>query len=459
MLKAKVPGATTPMEKFLYGTGDIGAAMCFSFMSSFIPLYYTDSVGLSAAFVGLMIMVVRVLDGFTDIIIGILIDKTNTRWGKVRPWFVPAALFMAIGVFITFRVPENFGLQAKQVYAVLTYVFTAEIAFSIYSVAFAAYLPRISLDQHDRNKTAVSQRTIATVGLTILFALTPVALQQLGGEKSQSAWSSLTFIYAILCFVLVFLVFLFTKEKIGTGIMEEKKVEKISFMTSFKAVATNKYYPLLIIIFIGNFASSGILAGAATYYCRDVLGDLNIYSIATISMIAPAIIGYPFAPAIIKKFGKRRSMLIGSIASTACILVCFLNPYSAVLFVVMIVLSTLFNVPFNAAMFTLIADLVDYGAYKSGGVRAEGGASLASSFGTKIGTGLGAALIGWVLEFGKYDGQLTQQPQSALNAMIILVIGLRAAMAAIISICLAFWDVEKYSAEFAKENEELIKEA
>ena len=191
------------------------------------------------------------------------------------------------------------------------------------------------------------------------------------------------------------------------------------------------------------------MMGAAPYYCRDVLGDLTIYSIVTIALIVPAVVGYPFAPTIIKRFGKRRSMVIGGIGSVIFMLVCLIDPHNATLFVVMIVLSTLMNVPFNAAIFTLVADLVDYGSYKSGGIRAEGFSGMAASIGTKVGTGLGSAFVGWFLAFGHYNAELATQPQSALTAMILLVIVLRAAITGVSVICLAFWDTEKYSSEFA----------
>jgi GPH family glycoside/pentoside/hexuronide:cation symporter len=223
------------------------------------------------------------------------------------------------------------------------------------------------------------------------------------------------------------------------------------------AIVKTKYFPLLCLIFIAFFAQAGVSGGVLVYYCRDVLGDFGLYSFVSMASALPMIIGLPLAPVLLKKFGKRNMVLVGNIGTIFFYLLRLISPSSPVLFIATALLISLFGVPFQAAIYTLVADLVDYGAYKSGGVRSEGFASMASSVGTKIGAGIGSAILGWVLAWGRYNAATAVQPASALTAMNWLANIIPAIFDVVICIGIYFWDVEKFYPEFRRQATEKSK--
>ena len=440
---------TSKREKFFYSLGDVGSNFVWSFAAAFLTLYYTDSAGISAAFVGTMMLIARLFDGISDIGMGIVIDKTRTRWGKARPWLLFMCVPLALSSFLLYNVPEAFGTQAKNVYIFLTYFFMSVICYTAINLSYHSMLPRISLTAHDRNVISVVRLIVTLVVVLLISVLTTPLLERFGGMQSQHAWTVVSGIYAVLALAAILMAFFGVKEKVPLDIISaDGDIQKVPLKDALRVLLSSRYFYIVILLFFTYSIANGI-SGIGIYYVRDVLGNANLYSVVMLMGIAPMIVGMPFLPALFKRFGKRNAMAGGlAIAIIASIAVLF-NPSNIPLFMAMMVVRGFGFVPLSGAVFTLASDIVEYNDWKKG-VRAEGLTTSASSFGTKIGTGLGAAVLGWSLAWGQYDGSLAIQPQSAINAMIGVQIVLPLVVYILAFILLLFWNLEKYQSQIAE---------
>lgn len=444
---------TSKREKVSYALGDVGCNFIWSFTASFLTLYYTDSVGLSAAFVGTMMLIARILDGVSDIGMGVVIEKTHTKWGKARPWILFASMPFAISLVLLMNIPTGLSQSGKNMYAFLTYVFMAVICYTIVNLSYHAMLARITISQQDRNVISVVRMALVIVTVLLLNNITPQLLALAGGIKEQKAWSFVAILYAIIAFILLLICFFGTKEKVDLG--KKDKEEKLPLMTSLRAIATNKYFYITAVLFICSYLGQG-LNGIGIYYAKDILGNTSLFGIASLAQMAPMLIGIPFIPLLFKKYGKMTIIRVGFIISMAGSVIILLSPYSIPFYMTGSILKGMGGVPFSVAMFTLAADLVDFGEWKSG-IRAEGFAYSSTSFGMKVGTGLGAAILGWLLSWGQYDANLVEQMQSAKNTMIIIAIIIPLIMGATQFCLTLLWDIDRKYPNIQTELEERHK--
>ncbi|MBP3217952.1 MAG: MFS transporter, partial [Lachnospiraceae bacterium] len=208
-------GTTTAGERLVYALGDLGSNFVWTFVSSFLTLYYTDSVLLSAGLAGTIMLICRIFDGVSDIGAGLLIEKTHSKRGKARPWFGATIIPLVLIQLLVFNVPSSLGSGAKIAWVVITYFLLTVVAYTLNNVSYHAMLPRISLTSEDRNKVSSLRGIFSFIAGLLLAILTPRLLAAGGGEKVQGAWTRVVVIYCILAFVFEGICFLGTKEKIA----------------------------------------------------------------------------------------------------------------------------------------------------------------------------------------------------------------------------------------------------
>lgn len=429
---------TSRFEKIAYALGDSGGGMfIWTFASSFLTLYYTDSVLLSAETVGTLMLVTRFLDGFSDILFGMLLERTHTRIGKARPWFGVTIIPLVVSFWLVFNVPSNIGDTTKLLYVVVTYFLLTVVTYTINNLAYHAMLSRISLDANDRNVISSIRGIIAGIMGVVVSVGSTMLINALGGEKKAAAWTVITLIYGIVCLIMQGICFFGTKEKIP-AVKEDEKGESVK--EGFRVLFHTKYFYIALFIFILHYIASGTMTGAAVFYVRDVMGNSNLYGLLAIALIAPGIVGQIFVPALTKKFGKKKPMIVSSVICIVCNIIGVLNADNLIVILIILSISSVAGAPFSTLIFTFAPDLVDYLEAKTG-KRWEGLATSANSFGIKVGTGLGSALVGWVLAAGNYEGSLAVQPASALTAEIVLVFIIPIIATALRGICAAMWDL------------------
>ena len=431
-MKKSIPGnarRTPAGQAVVYGLGDMGTNFVYMLISSYTTLYFTDSVGLSAAFVGTMMLICRFLDGGSDVLMGALIEKTHSRWGKCRPWFVVSIIPFFIGVLLLYRVPEGFSLAGKQVYSYLAYIFMTVICYTASNLSFTAMLSRFTFDDEDRIRVNNIRMIISMLASLVAGALTLQFIDMAGGVGNPLAWKRISLIYGIVCLVLHTLCGLMLKERPESEMNEESNAHTSDspFRESLKSVITCKYFYLALALFTLFYVTVG-LGNIDAYYVREVLGS-NSYMTPLAATTAIVFVLFPLMSRLTKKFGKRNLCIAGSLLMTVSGIILLLKPSSLPLAIVSYLINALGRGVFMALILTYCSDLVDYIALKAH-IRTEGFSYASYTVGSKVGTGLGGAIVGWGLALGGYDGLLASQSAATvksilmLNAMSKIVIGI-----------------------------------
>lgn len=431
---------STKREKLFYAIGNIGNCS-WLLTSSFLSMYYTDSVYLSAAFMGTMMLVCRIFDGVSDLIMGTIVDKTRTRFGKARPWLLFLMLPLNICVFLMFRVPAGFSESGKNIYALITYFLVTVVLYTGINIAYQSLLPRFSLSVQDRNVTNVI-RTAVDIIFTIIFSMVvPIIIEQNGGYSSQVGWSKVALIFCAVSVISYLICFLGIKEKIPVD-EGPKAVENGKIREGLKVLLTSRYFYISAFT-ATTFAVVGGATGVNIYFARYILGNDALYSLMSVISFGPMMLALPFIPALFKKFGKRKTMAVGLLIAVIGGSLNFINPYSAPLYFATAFVRSFAAAPLTASLLTLPGDVVDYNHWKHG-VRLEGLTTSANSIGTKIGTGLGSAILGWLLAYSGYNATLAAQPQGAQNAIIFCAVGLPVIVMAVAFVLILFWNMDDY---------------
>lgn len=450
--KVRQPGISTTGEKIRFAMGDVGYNIIWGFVGSYLTYYYTDNILVSASVVGTIMLLARFLDGISDILMGVIIEKTSSKWGKARPWLLWMILPLILTFLMVFYVPSFLGDTAKIIYIAVTYILLSAVTYTASNMAYITLFTMFAPDYNDRNVAAVFRTLFAMVTSLAIGMISMPLLGNLGGASSQKAWTTLALIYSGVAFVCVMITFLGVSEKQLTAeaVKAKQKEEKIPFKDVLKDLAKSKYFYLTALLSIAYYLSNST-GGVNIYFARDILGDANLVGMIGLVSLPTLILGAVLAPPLYKKYGKRNVMMFGAFIALVSTVIQLLNPYNKAMFFAFYAIKG-FGGTLAGAIATLPGDMADWSEWKIG-VRAEGISTSVVSFGSKVGSGVGAGLVGWILAMGHYDGTAAVQTQSALNAEIILMIGVPLALAVLQIILLLFWDMDKKRPQIMKELE------
>ncbi len=450
--KERPYGTTSGGERLMYALGDLGSNFVWTFVSSFLTLYYTDSVLLSAGLVGTIMLICRIFDGVSDIGAGLLIEKSHSKRGKARPWFGATIIPLVLVQLLVFNVPSSLGSGAKVAWVVITYFLLTVVAYTLNNVSYHAMLPRISLTGEDRNKVSSLRGIFSFIAGLVLAIVTPKLLAASGGEKAQGAWTKVVVIYCVLALIFEGICYFGTKEKIAPDAQSEvedgKKADSHDLKKGIRALLRTKYFYITVLVFIFCFIINGIFLSSAVYFARDVFGNADLYSLIAIISILSAVVVMAFAPKLFAKMGKRKVLLIAAVIGVVGGLIGFVGAkqLNAMLVFVSTALHGISLAPYVAAIFTFASDIIEYIEIQTG-ERYEGIVTSVSSIGSKVGVGLGSAILGWGLGFANYDGSLAVQTAEVKNAETFLLFIVPVIASAVCFICMWFWDIDKYIRE------------
>ncbi len=436
-------------EKLAYGLGDMASAFVFMSVTSFALYFYTDAVLFSAATAGTIILYSKILDAFTDILFGHLVDKTKSKYGKARPWLLKMALPFAISAVLAFWMPfENHTY--KVIYAFISYNLVMTIYTAI-NIPYGVLAAKMTDEPVLRGILGIFRMVFAMLGMMIVMALVPILFVRLGGgDASLEAQPPevlikgfpLTFILlgAIAAFLFL-LTFLGTKERVN---VEEER--KIDFITSFKALIRNKNWWILLIHNIVSFIGATGKLSCAIYFAIYFLKNRDMIAPLTILGLMPGIITMILlAPWLYKKYGKRNASLLSfaGLALTHLVMVLTVRDASdSTWLFFLLVLSALALGPSMAAGFAMMADCIEYVEWKTS-TRSEGLTYSAASLGVKLGAGIGTVIVGFLLKQGGYVANQEVQSPEALKAIFISFLVLPLISYCVSFILFLFYDVDK----------------
>lgn len=379
-------------ERFSYGCGDLGCNIIYSAMSSFLLFYYTDYVHVSAGVIGTIMLLSRVFDGITDLIMGIIVDRTKSRFGKCRPWILRMAIPFALAGILLFTVPSGLGNTAKLAYIFITYNLVSSVIYTAINVPYATLNSLITQDQYERSVLSIFRMILATTGTLIITNLTLPLVEFFG--NNLSAWTKTFAVFGILAVIVFMITFTGTKERVVPA--KDTKQEKVPFVKGIRLLFQNKYWMMITITLVFIFINYSLNGGAAVYYAKNILHNSDM--VGTMNLVANLVqIGVMFFTAfIIKKIGKRNMLIVGAVIYGLGFAMFGFVGTNMTGIIIACVLKGVGNAGISSCMFAIVSDTIEYGEWKIG-YRTEGLINSASSFGFKVGNGLGSAILGWVI--------------------------------------------------------------
>lgn len=396
-------------EKLSYGISDFPEVVN-SVLAAFLTMFYTDSIGMAAGAVGTMFFLSKLFDGITDILAGVAIDKTRTKWGKARPWLLWLSVPTGLSVALIFFIPQNGSETIQFIYAFLTYNLFASVMFTITGIARSALLALMTQNMKER----ASMATIGMfcgLGATIIgCSVTFPLVFKFGGDTT--AWRIVFIIYGVIVTIGLLYGFFFSKEYVVSVAASNNKEEKLSFFEEVKLFCTNKYLLLaLLMTVLVNFMTQ-VGQSSQTYFYTYTMGDAMLTTSLNLVSVVPILVGIVFIVGpCIGKFGKKKTMYIGIAGQLIGFLIKGIaGMYVSVpLLVIGTVISGICTGCLAVPVSTLFADGIDYGEYVTNH-RIEGMGSAITSFSQKISSGLALASVGWVLSL---TGYIANEIQSA----------------------------------------------
>ena len=413
--------------------GYVAAAAALSvilmYVPQFIQIYYTDVIGVSATTIATILLVTKLIDGISDILMGAIIDRTKTRIGKARPWILAGGLGSAVSLFLLFCVPDSLSTVGIIAFCTATYFLTCPFFGTILSVAEGAIIPMISSEEKGRTILGLIHSFVLIIITILVSVVTPIVVSAMG--ESKATYTAVTAVYAVLTVIsaVVATVLLRENHKSGTP-SEEGEKQKIPIKTTVSHLLRNKYF---IFFSLGAiFYNVALVPGATNYYAKYIFGDLSYASVFTLCSGASYILLF-FVGKIRKHFKLRTLFTMGFLIMAAGSAITYFAYDSLVLVIISMVMRGVGALPFLAYAAPLNGYICDYTLSKTG-YNMDGSVYSGFSMGGKIGTGLGSAFVGWIIGVMGYVGTESVQTASAImgirlvNSVVPLIFSLLAAL-------------------------------
>lgn len=433
-------------EKLGYGIGDAAGAMLLGIPGSYLTVYCTDSLGLGAAFLGTMMVICRLLDGFSDVIVGMVIERTNTKLGKARPWFVFSIVPLILSFVALFHVPRSLSQTGQAIYIYVMYILMTVVFYTMNNLGYHAMLPRFSLTPQDRVSVSAVRSFMCCIFMIAANVVIPIIIPLLGGEGPQHTWTVIVAVVGLIGLVCYSITGVAIKEKIPCETVSAAEKAQLSARNkqALKFLVKNKYFYVLIFAATVWFTSMNMM-GIFYYFARDIIGNGALTGMLVMASMAPTLIAMPVIPGLFRKFGQKKVIIVGLLLGAAASAAIMLNPKNLIFGLLCLFIRGTVTAPQMAGVGTMAGDLTEYTERKIG-VRTEGLATSAYSVGVKIGTGLGGALVAWGLAFGGYDYMLEVQSQATQDAVVFVLAALPAICYILSAVFMAFWNVNKETA-------------
>ncbi|MBE5107558.1 MFS transporter [Bacillus thuringiensis] len=396
-------------ERISYGLGGTASEITFGMITTYLMFFYTDVSGLSTAAVGTLFLVARVFDAFDSPIIGMLIDRTSTKWGKSRPYFLWLAIPFGVVAVLTFTVPD-LSESGRLIYAYVTYIILG-IMYAAIDLPLSSLLPSITSSSQERIVVNAFRGIGGKVGLFIVSGAALPLVAFFGQGDQQDGFLYTMILFASVSVVLYFITFANTRERVQVN-----GNKPIPFKEGVKALRGN--LPWLILLFVNVLLYIAIISSmqSTIYFLTYNLNREDLIPLIN-GLTVLMVVGTIAAPFLAKKIGKRNTLVLGFIITSIGQVVIYIGAEAAA--IPILIIGRVVGISgLGLAVglkFAMIADTVDYGEWKSG-VRAPGLLMAASIFGVKIGMGLGGAISAWTMSAGGYVAN-QQQSSSTLLAI------------------------------------------
>ena len=445
-------------ERIGYGTGQLGMNAINGILGSFLTIYFTNAALLDAGIIASIIAISKVFDGISDLIMGNIVDRTHSKFGKARVWLMRMCIPFAIATVLLFYVPQSFPTMAKYVYVFIFYNIVNAVFYTSMLVPYYSMISLMTKNPYERGMLGNVQQIFQTLANVIINAIFVTMLTKFTSSTqtiyTQRAFTITMIIICSAMVVLSFICVLFTKERVtekeptpGQTQKELNKSSEVNPLVAFKALITNKYWVLMFLAMFVIFFVIIMYSVGNIYYSQYIFNDMSRYAWMSNS-ISVAQFAIMFAtPFFMKKFGKSKIYIAGIGLMTFGFLGFGLWANSVPTIIFFNVLKGLGLGMSGGMAMGMVADTITYSRLKSG-VDPVGMGNAAVSAAQKLGLGLGTAVLGWVMDAAGFDPSLDlqgiAQPDTVVTAIQFLYNWVPVIMCGIIFVLLlVMYDIEK----------------
>lgn len=457
-------------NKIGYGSGDIAGNVIYALLSAFVMIFLTDTVGMNAGIIGSLIAASKLLGGVSDIFFGVLIDKTSTKMGKARPWMFYGYFGCAICLVAIFCIPANISAFAQYTWFFVAYTVLNAGFYTANNIAYSALTALITKNNQERVEMG-SIRFMFAFGTSMLIQTITVSFVAAFGGGA-AAWRTVAIIYAVVGLISNTISVMSVRElspeelagneinpvvydkQIKEGeleqVAEELKGEaqtgedKYSLGAAFKLLVQNKYYLMIVVSYLLMQIYSATL-NMGIYFMSYVLKNANLLGVFSWAINIPMIVGLLMTPMLVQKWGgmfrlNKMGYIIGSLGRILVVVAGYMG--SVPLMLASTAIAALGMSPLQGNMNALIATCSEY-TYLTTGKRVDGTMYSCTSFGTKVGGGIGTAVAGWLLALSGYVGGAKVQSAACMNMLHILYLWMPMVLTILITLILRGLNVEK----------------
>lgn len=369
-----------------------------------LTYFYTDKVGLAAAAVGTMLFICKIIDAFTDLIMGNIVDHTPPGKERYRPWLIKGGIPGAIVIVLLFMVPDVGG-PGRLAYMLITNVLLTAVCYTAVCIPYSSLMVVRTNSQEERGTMGTWRAAAGYVsGMIIAIATVPVT-NLLGG--TQEAWIKYGVVFALMV-VLCMLICYKTSRETATAdeaqpAKAEDEEEATPFWQAIGMLFRNKYWVMVLVANLCANISYGLSNSSGTYYCKWIYGDDNLVGILGAIGLIPTLVGFILVTPMIKKLGVTKTLRVSFFIGIVANVLRLINPTHFVYNATLGCFSSFANIPMMCLMGVMTAMTIDYNEYQYGR-RMVACSQSASSFGCKVGNGLGSSMVAWMLGLAGYLG-------------------------------------------------------
>lgn len=445
-------------ERLGYGTGQLGMNAINAILGSFLTIYFTNAALLDAGIIATIIAISKVFDGISDLVMGNIVDRTHSKFGKARVWLLRMCIPFAITTVLLFYVPQNFPTMLKYVYVFILYNLVNAVFYTSMLVPYYSMISLMTKNAYERGMLGNVQQIFQTLANVIVNAVFVTMLTAFtSSAETIYTQRAFTVTVSIICVAMVLLSFVcvfFTKERVtekeptpGQAQKEANKSSETNPMVAFKALITNRYWVLMFVAMFVIFFVIIMYSVGNVYYSQYIFNDMSRYAWMSNS-ISVAQFAIMFAtPFFMKKFGKTKIYVAGIGLMTVGFLGFGLLANSVPTIIFFNALKGLGLGMSGGMAMGMVADTITYSRLKSG-VDPVGMGNAAVSAAQKLGLGFGTAVLGWVMDGAGFDPSLDlqgiAQPDTVITAIQFLYNWVPVILCGIVFVLLlVFYDIEK----------------
>jgi len=412
-------------EKIGYGLGDTASNLYFQMFINFLLFFYTDVFGIPAAAAGTMLMLSRFWDAVNDPLMGIIADRTNTRWGKFRPYLVWVSIPMAVIGMATFYTPD-LSVQGKIIYAYITYTLMM-MAYTAINIPYSALMGVLSPDTQERTSVSTYRFVLAYGGAFVVQGLTLPLVRAFGRGDQAAGFPLAMGLFGLVAAGLFLVTFLTTNERV-----QPPAGQQMSLRSDLRDLANNRPWLVLLVMSIASLAYLIIRTGTIMYYFKYYVGSEGQAALFMTTGTAALIVGVACTQWLSRRFGKKRLYLVVMALCSVLTAAFYLVPRDQVVLMFVLNATTmLVMAPQAPLIWAMYADTADYSQWKNQR-RATGLVFSAATFAQKFGFALGSGAAGWLLAGFGFVANADQSPETlrGIRMMMSVIPGVAAAIAA-----------------------------